>query len=550
MYESNHPILLHDKQKRIEHFEWLKKNVTASISNFPYHEKILSAEMQDILGNNIPYFYCYANSCDLFNAKSEVIGTIGLSGFSYITKHFEQYFDNQDLEIQQILIENSYTALKLTQNKNFTNDSVKKIDYKRNYNILYSFDEIKKNALKIAKYELNFLQKNFLEHSKKIYWPSVGLVGKNAWTPEDFKYDIYNGLSGIMLTFGYAAQIFQDQEYLKTFQSCRTTLLNSLEFEFKNLKYDFKNLENKKLPEFLQNTGFYSGIGGYLYALGIMQNLFPDNDSVQAINHLLELAQSSIRNDDILDLVSGNAGFIMGLIALKDLIPQSCFHQTLQNAVSHILSKYPDPQKLADIPNHLSYQPLLGISHGISGFVLVLSQANQFLQNSEVTTWIQNGLAYENSLYNHEKMNWPDLRLNTENPDQETRYSMIWCHGAPGIGLSRIKSQRFINLHSAHQDLKNAVDSVFKASIYFPLNLCHGSLGNLDLILEASQQEWISQDLCQNYLSDFLNHAQNHLDKFQIEGKLSLPGLMTGRSGVAYQMMRVAYPNQVPSILC
>jgi lantibiotic modifying enzyme len=52
----------------------------------------------------------------------------------------------------------------------------------------------------------------------------------------------------------------------------------------------------------------------------------------------------------------------------------------------------------------------------------------------------RSALAYERSLFSAVEGNWPDLR-----PDAAGTCSVAWCHGAPGIGLSRVALLR-------HQD--------------------------------------------------------------------------------------------------
>ena len=46
-------------------------------------------------------------------------------------------------------------------------------------------------------------------------------------------------------------------------------------------------------------------------------------------------------------------------------------------------------------------------------------------------------IAFENSSYDAERNNWPDLR-----GDGEPAWPCQWCHGAPGIGLARIATDQ------------------------------------------------------------------------------------------------------------
>ena len=58
-------------------------------------------------------------------------------------------------------------------------------------------------------------------------------------------------------------------------------------------------------------------------------------------------------------------------------------------------------------------------------------------------------IAYERSLFSPETGNWPDLReLKTSRQtgdDDQQRFMMAWCHGAPGIGLARLCSLQHLD---------------------------------------------------------------------------------------------------------
>jgi lantibiotic modifying enzyme len=47
--------------------------------------------------------------------------------------------------------------------------------------------------------------------------------------------------------------------------------------------------------------------------------------------------------------------------------------------------------------------------------------------------------AYEDSLFDSERGNWPDLRADGKTGDAP-RFPVAWCHGAPGIALARLRA--------------------------------------------------------------------------------------------------------------
>ena len=103
--------------------------------------------------------------------------------------------------------------------------------------------------------------------------------------------------------------------------------------------------------------------------------------------------------------------------------------------------------------------------------------------------------AYENSWFNSQNDNWPDFRVNPQFEDadrHEFQYATAWCHGVPGIGLSRLRAYQILkdekNLNDSHAALRTAVHSVTEMNTVKRSNfsLCHGLAGICDLLLYAT----------------------------------------------------------------
>jgi lantibiotic modifying enzyme len=81
--------------------------------------------------------------------------------------------------------------------------------------------------------------------------------------------------------------------------------------------------------------------------------------------------------------------------------------------------------------------------------------------------------------------------------------------------------------------------------------LCHGDMGNLDLLLEASRalndRGWRAQvDRLAAMILDSIER-----DGWRCGGPqaVELPGLMLGLAGIGYELLRLAEPELVPSVL-
>jgi lantibiotic modifying enzyme len=82
-------------------------------------------------------------------------------------------------------------------------------------------------------------------------------------------------------------------------------------------------------------------------------------------------------------------------------------------------------------------------------------------------------------------------------------------------------------------------------------SLCHGDLGNLELLLQASQTlndpQWKTQ--VDRLAAIILESIEKHGWLCGVPLKVETPGLMNGLAGIGYGLLRLAEPTQVPSIL-
>jgi lantibiotic modifying enzyme len=80
--------------------------------------------------------------------------------------------------------------------------------------------------------------------------------------------------------------------------------------------------------------------------------------------------------------------------------------------------------------------------------------------------------------------------------------------------------------------------------------LCHGDLGNLEFLLAASNYTNMELKVSiEHRLQDTIEAITNYGYRCgNILGAES-PGLMTGIAGIGYELLRLAEPTKVPSVL-
>jgi len=146
-------------------------------------------------------------------------------------------------------------------------------------------------------------------------------------------------------------------------------------------------------------------------------------------------------------------------------------------------------------------------------------------------------IAFENSSYDSERKNWPDLR------GAEPAWPCQWCHGAPGIGLARVATAQRggIAAKKLEPDIQHAVEGATRAWPGTFDTLCCGTLGSVELFCEAggALQRDDLRDLASRQLMAVLRTAAANGDYRWNSGKRRFNlGLFRGVAGVGYTALR------------
>ena len=164
-------------------------------------------------------------------------------------------------------------------------------------------------------------------------------------------------------------------------------------------------------------------------------------------------------------------------------------------------------------------------------------------------------MQYEHSLFSQSAKSWPDFRVvglhRDENYSSSKSSPCFWCHGTSGIGLVRLHILKHYDTPQIRRDIDISLQKTLADGFGSSHCLCHGDLGNLELLLQAGMilgdDHWYKE--VSRITSSVLEQAQQHGWKCGIPMGIETPGLMTGLAGIGYQLLRLADPEQVPSIL-
>jgi lantibiotic modifying enzyme len=202
-----------------------------------------------------------------------------------------------------------------------------------------------------------------------------------------------------------------------------------------------------------------------------------------------------------------------------------------------------------------------GFSHGTAGIALSLLQLAARSGEDRFRRTALSALGYDRSLFVPELNNWADLRVfaprtirddPVEPAVELPRKSMVaWCHGAPGIDLARLAALDQMADATTRDEIDIALTATKQYGFAMGHSLCHGATGNLELLLTAAGSLGRTED------HDALERATaSVVASMEANGFVTgvplgveTPGLMTGLAGIGYELLRLAEPDRVPSVL-
>ncbi|WP_406003925.1 type 2 lanthipeptide synthetase LanM family protein [Streptomyces sp. NBC_00829] len=273
-----------------------------------------------------------------------------------------------------------------------------------------------------------------------------------------------------------------------------------------------------------------AGSGGVLLALLHLRELLPDTaDSVNCgLSSLLDsLDTDFLRSDQQLDLMRGCAGLIGPL--LKAGTPRALL--LAQEAGDRLV----DRQDACGgwVISSIGATALTGFSHGASGMATALARLHSVTGRSAYREAAVKALRYEREAFHPGERNWPDFRGAHE--ADRPRFMLSWCHGAPGVALSRLcMSQTALWDGLVEEELQLALASTADQTSAGD-SLCCGRFGRAAILRAAARRDgerrWLDAAIRLEAHSMWLKRASGD---YSLGG---VPGLFQGAAGVGLALL-------------
>ena len=310
--------------------------------------------------------------------------------------------------------------------------------------------------------------------------------------------------------------------------------------------------------------GFFSGWTGIAYA-ALRSGQWLNNEEVLSEGQRLldDVANLDLQQTGI-DVIDGAAGAIPALIQLEREQPSPALRAFVIRLADQLVSRAEwsaEGCSWNTIPG-ANYRNLTGFAHGVAGIVNALLEAFTLTGNVHYREAAFEGLRYENSFFDQQQQNWPDFRQESQ-PHQPTTgegatgpsCSCAWCHGAPGIALSRLRGYELTRHPALRTEAETGVQTTagqLTWDLQPNFSLCHGLAGNADVLLEAADMLQTPGYRQQAEAVGRIGQERYQKTGLWINGLYNdyqIPDFMLGMSGMGYFYLRLANPAAYQSVL-
>lgn len=502
---ASHPDYLESELKRTELFQKLYNGCKNELDR-----NRISNEISNLLKWDIPYYYCYYNSKDLFSdntviCKNYFESTIKESLYKRIKKI--------DSKVEKFQIDVIRKSLFTAYEDKFMKKQFNKINLCSNNNNLHTdvimdiADSISSNILESKNSNQVAFLINVLRGDKVILSP--------------MNFNLYEG-GGIIWLFTCLGEFYNNNYY----KSISVKLLESSILAY---KYEMKQNNYQKISAFW-------GIGSLMY---LYYNMYVLYNSEDYYTKFIDIAKKVLEYDsDYLvktnysvyyDFVCGISGIVV-LAARIYFNERNDLMQKIINKYSNYLLWYINKSNLDKI----------GLAHGISGYSLALIMIYLVKNDNKYLDLAIDLINKEDSLYLN------NLTMN--------KIKTSWCNGETGMLL--VRNELFKITHS-----RKILKYIFKylqtvvINGFYNINsmcLCHGTYGNIEIVKKVIDDiNEAKKIVTYDSIKKFEGKLVNNLDDIQLglKNNFMMDTFMIGSSGIAYSKLRYLYPK-LPSILC
>jgi type 2 lantibiotic biosynthesis protein LanM len=529
LHESHHPDFLRDGLER----DKVLDHLWAETGHMPSLRRLVAFEHADLRLGDIPFFSARPGSCHLWTSTGECI---------------PDYFTRDSLSASLQRLERMDTRDCATQ-VSFIRKAMVSLDKGKAAQGRVALPVEEAEALPEATPEECLaaavaigeeLASKAVRGDKDACWIGLNLEDMRQWrwSLSPVGTDLYEGTGGMALFFAYLAQ----RTGRADFEALARAAMEPVR-------------EAWREPERISGSGVgvFVGRGAAVYVLAHLAALWNEPSLVDEVLAGLPTLEPLIDADTRLDLLSGSAGLAVALLNLYRSTGDARLLEAAKRCGARLMATaVPMGQGAMAWKGEVGALPLAGLSHGVAGISWSLLELADATGDARYAELARQGLAYERRLFVPERGNWKDLRApGSAEESTEGHFMAMWCHGASGIALGRVRSLRYMDGPELRAELATALETTRRSGFGGNHCLCHGDVGNLEVLHVAGERlgepQWTRAAL--KRATHVLRQARAGGWRCGLPKGSESPGLLMGLAGIGHGLLRLSAPAHVPSVI-
>ncbi|KYC40664.1 Lanthionine synthetase C family protein [Scytonema hofmannii PCC 7110] len=504
---------------------------------------LLAVELQALEQMDIPYFVADSSSDALIvNPDLIIEGYFKEPSYNRMIRHLQRLND-ADLAQQIAIIRGSFysrVARGMTDTApcTFVNAGLD-LDATVHLTQLQLVHE----AVEIAK-ELQ--QRAIQAADGSVTWIGMGYLPKaERMQLQPLGDGLYDGVCGVALFLAALAKVTDDTEF-------RDLALSALQPLRKTLQETDTSFQ-RRITKQMGISGS-TGLGSIVYALVRVSQSLDEPELLNIASLAASLiTQESIASDRSFDIIAGAAGAILGLLSFYQASSDPAVLDRATALGYHLLINRTKSNSGFRAWATLEGKLATGFSHGAAGIAYALLRLYKTTQETVFLEAAEEAIAYERSVFSPNAGNWPDVRSFTLEGGKPS-FITNWCHGAPGIGLGRLGGLEILDTPEIRQEIAVALNTTQQFGLQNIDHLCCGNFGRMEVLLvgacKLSRPElWNTVQKQAAWVVARAKQVGTFYLFPELRGDIYNPGFFQGTAGIGYELLRLAYPESLPSVL-